>query len=66
MASEHNITKPFGSRGTVDDMVVQRQFTLLSGEVCSNGSLRDYGSLTEVLLETIRELQNLEEAQTSD
>jgi hypothetical protein len=54
VASEHNITKPFGSGDTVNDTVVQRQFTLLSGEICSRGGLSVYGSLIEVWLETVR------------
>lgn len=54
MASEHNITKPFGSGNTVNDAVVQGQFTVLSGENCPRGSLWTYGSLIEVLPETAR------------
>ena len=51
MASEHNITKPFGSGNTVNDAVVQGQFTFLSGEICSNCGLVVYGSLIEGDLE---------------
>jgi hypothetical protein len=32
--------KPYGSRGTVNDAVVQGQFTVLSGEVCQDAVLR--------------------------
>ena len=32
--SWHTTTKPIGSGSTVNDAVVQRQFTVLSGEVC--------------------------------
>ena len=32
--SWHNTTKPTGSGSTVNDAVVQRQFTVLSGEIC--------------------------------
>lgn len=32
--SWHNTTKPPGSRSTVNGAVLQRQFTVLSGEVC--------------------------------
>ena len=55
MASEHNITKPFGSGNIVNDAVVQGQFTFLSGEICSKGSLGVYGSRTEGDLETNRQ-----------
>jgi len=54
VASEHNITKPFGSGDTVNDTVVQGQFTFLSGEICPRGSLLTEGSLIEVLPETAR------------
>ncbi|MEP1079273.1 hypothetical protein NDI52_28085 [Leptolyngbya sp. PL-A3] len=50
--AKHN--KAFGSGGTVNDAAVQGQFTFLSGEICSNGGLLIYGSLTEVYLETGR------------
>ena len=33
-ASQHQMAKPSGSRDTVKDPAVQRQFTLLSGEAC--------------------------------
>ena len=54
MASEHNITKPFGSGNIVNGAVVQGQFTFLSGEICSNGGLGFYGSRTEGALGTNR------------
>lgn len=50
--AHHN--KASGSGNTVNDAVVQRQFTFLSGEICSNGGLLIYGSLTEVYRETGR------------
>jgi hypothetical protein len=50
--AQHN--EAFGSGSTVNDAVVQGQFTFLSGEICSNGGLLIYGSLTEVYRETGR------------
>ena len=46
MASEHNITKPYGLGDTVNDAVVQGKFTFLSGEICPFDSLERDGSLT--------------------
>jgi hypothetical protein len=64
-ASWHNTTKPSGSGNTVNDAVVQRQFTRLSGEVCTGCYLEVYGSLIEVSRETAREPQNPKENQTA-
>jgi hypothetical protein len=50
--AQHN--KVLGSGNTVNGAVVQRQFSFLSGEICSRGSLLTYGSLIEVLPETAR------------
>jgi hypothetical protein len=58
VASWHNTTKPHGSGNTVNGAFVQRQFSNLSGEICSRGNLLTYGSLTEVLVETLRVPQN--------
>jgi hypothetical protein len=43
--SWHTTTKPVGSGSTVNDAVVQRQFTVLSGEVCPGAawSAREVG-----------------------
>ena len=57
-ASWHNTTKPFGSGNTVNDAVVQGQFTVLSGEVCPVAVESGHGSLIEVSRETAREPQN--------
>ena len=35
--SGHKVTKSTGSRDTVNDEAVQRQFTFLSGEICLTG-----------------------------
>lgn len=42
-ASWHNTTKPLGSGDTVNDTVVQGQFTFLFGEVCPVASWRAKG-----------------------
>ena len=41
--SWHITTKPTGSRSTVNDAVVQRQFTVLSGEVCPTAAWSSTG-----------------------
>ena len=41
--SWHTTTKPIGSGSTVNDAVVQRQFTVLSGEVCPGADWRARG-----------------------
>ena len=43
-ASQHRMTKPIGPGDTVNDTVVQRQFTPLSGEVCSMTLCRSMGA----------------------
>jgi hypothetical protein len=54
-ASWHNTTKPDGSRNTVNDAVVQRQFTHLIRGGLSSGGQEGYGSRTEGCLERDRE-----------
>ena len=43
-ASQHRMTKPIDPGDTVNDTVVQGQFTFLSGEVCSMAFCRSMGA----------------------
>ena len=46
-ASQHSMTKPFGSGDTVNGAVAQGKFTLLSGEIYPACGRRHHGSRTE-------------------